>query len=62
MRLGLITDGWSNVRAEGIVNFLISTPAIVFIKNVTPGQKRENAAFVGKELIQVIENCKTNYV
>jgi len=57
--LALLSDGWSNGRGEGIVNFLISTPSIVFIKNVVPGQNRENAEYVGNQLINVVEECKT---
>ncbi|KAK3918205.1 Zinc finger BED domain-containing protein 4 [Frankliniella fusca] len=57
----LLCDGWSNNRREGILNFLVSTPAIVFLKNVVPGENREDADFVSKQLITVVEECEEKY-
>ena len=59
--LALMSDGWSNLRAEGIINFLVSTPAIIFIKNIVPGEERENAAFLARHLINVVDDTVVKY-
>jgi hypothetical protein len=31
--IAIISDGWSNVREKGIINYIISTPQPVFYKS-----------------------------
>ena len=35
--LGLTCDGWSNIRKEYIINFVVTTPKPVFCKSIAPG-------------------------
>lgn len=57
----LLTDGWSYLRGEGIINVLVTTPDVVFIKNEVPGQERENAEFLGKCCVEAVEECETKH-
>ncbi|XP_011858393.1 PREDICTED: zinc finger BED domain-containing protein 1-like [Vollenhovia emeryi] len=53
--LGVMSDGWSNVRNEGIVNFIVTTPEPVFLKAVAPGAQRETEEYISDKLIKVID-------
>jgi len=59
--LGIMIDGWSNIREEGIINVLISTPELVFYKNVVLSVESENAEFVANVIIGVIDECAEKY-
>jgi hypothetical protein len=37
--IAIIFDGWSNVRGQGIINYIISTPQPVFYKSTGKGQQ-----------------------
>lgn len=49
--LGVMSNGWSNIRNEGIINFTVTTPEPVFLKAVTPGAKRQTGEYISDELI-----------
>lgn len=52
--LTVISDGWTNIRGDGIVNFILATPSPVFHKAIEPGENRETGEFIGEELLKVI--------
>lgn len=52
--LTVILDGWTNIRGDGVVNFLLATPSIVFHKAIVPGENRETGQYIGQELLKVI--------
>jgi hypothetical protein len=52
--LSLMTDGWTNVLGDGVINFVISTPEPVFYKAVEPGEERETAVYISSQIINVI--------
>lgn len=54
--LALITDGWSNIRRECLMNFIVTTPEPVFLKAVAPGKNRETGDFISTEIFKVIES------
>lgn len=56
--LGVMSDSWSNVRNEGIVNFIVTTPEPVFLKAVAPGTQRETGEYISDELIKVIDTIR----
>lgn len=43
--LSLCCDGWTNIKGEGVVNFIICTPKPVFYKSIHPKEKRESGIF-----------------
>jgi len=53
--IAIVSDGWTNTRNESLVNFLLTTPLPVFFKSVTPGKDKETASYIGKEIINVID-------
>lgn len=42
-------DRWSNIRSEGILNFVLSTPTPVFYKSVATGAASETGEFIAKK-------------
>lgn len=55
LSVAIVSDGWTNLRGEGIVNFVVCTPDPVFFKAIEPGENRETADYVAAEMIKVIE-------
>lgn len=41
-----LTDGRTNVRGEGIINFVITTPQPVFYRSTETGENRHTAEYV----------------
>lgn len=39
-------DSWSNIRNEGIINFIVHTPRVVFYKSIKPLQNSESAEYI----------------
>lgn len=48
-------DGWSNIRNEGIINFLISKPEIVFVKSLNTEHNRHTSEYLAAEIEKVIK-------
>ena len=40
--VAVISDRWSNIRGEGIINYIISTPQPVFFKSTDTKDKRSS--------------------
>lgn len=43
--LSIMADGWSNIRTESIVNFVITTPTPIFIKSLETKTERHTGNF-----------------
>jgi len=52
--LHLQCDGWTNIRNNGIMNFILSTPHPVFVKSVATGQNRHTAEYISDEINKVL--------
>jgi hypothetical protein len=48
--IAIISDGWSNVRGQGIINYIISTPQPVFYKSTDPRDNRQTGIYITDEL------------
>lgn len=55
-------DTWTNIRGEAIMNFLLSTPEVVYYDSVSIGTNRENAQYIHDELKSVIDEVDVNKV
>jgi len=53
--LTFMTDGWANRNGEGVINFVFATPETVFHSAITPKDGVENADFISKHVLKVIE-------
>lgn len=55
--LGLVTDGWTNIRGDHIVNFLVKAPSrpSMFYKSINTTGRIQNADNVADDIIQVLE-------
>ncbi|KAK3910097.1 Zinc finger BED domain-containing protein 4 [Frankliniella fusca] len=52
--LSILTDGYSNIRNEGIMAFIITTPEPIFLNMALPGTNKEDHEYLSGELLKVI--------
>lgn len=53
--LSVMCDGWTNLRNESIVNFVVTTSNPVFFKSISTGTDRHTGEKMAEEIISVIE-------
>lgn len=53
--LNLQCDGWSNIRNEGIINFIITKPEPIFLDFINTSTHRHTAEYLANKLSEVIE-------
>ncbi|KAE8738991.1 hypothetical protein FOCC_FOCC015513 [Frankliniella occidentalis] len=58
----ILTDGWSNIRGENVVNFVVTTPEPVFIEAVEPGEDRETGKWIFDAIEKVIKKFDSKKV
>ncbi|XP_037505903.1 uncharacterized protein LOC119382269 [Rhipicephalus sanguineus] len=58
----LVTDGWTNVEGESVINFVLCTPSPLFFKSVTTGTNRHTAAYMTEEICAVMESVGSSKV
>src|SRR6218665_508589 len=44
--LSIISDGWSNIRNESVINIIVATPEPVFYKTVQPGENHSTRKYI----------------
>ena len=54
--IAIISDGWSNVCGQGIINYIISTPQPVFYKSTDTRDNRHIGLYIADELKAVIND------
>ena len=54
--IAIISDGWSNVRGQRKMNYIIFTPQPVFYKSTGTRHKRHNGLYIADELKVVIND------
>lgn len=52
----LVTDGWTNIEGESVINFVLCTPLPLFFKSINPGTNRHTAAYMTEEICAVMES------
>lgn len=53
--LHLQCDGWSNIRNESIINFVITQPKPFFVEFIPTEEKRHTGEYLGKQIEKIIE-------
>ena len=53
--IAIVSDGWSNQRNEGIINYMLTTPQPLFYKFVACEENRHTSDYIAIELCTVIE-------
>jgi hypothetical protein len=48
--IAIISDGWSNVCGQGIINYIISTPQPAFYKSTDTRDNRHTGLYIADEL------------
>ena len=54
--IAIISDGWSKVCGQGIINYIISTPQPVFYKSTDTRDNRHTGLYIADELKAVIND------
>ncbi|RXN06113.1 hypothetical protein ROHU_033008 [Labeo rohita] len=54
--ISIISDGWSNVRGQGIINYIVTTPQPVFYKSTDTKDNRHTGPYIADELKAVIND------
>lgn len=54
--ISVISDGWSNVRGQGIINYIVTTPQPVFYKSTDTKDNRHTGLYIADELKTVISD------
>lgn len=54
--ISVISDGWSNVRGQGIINYIVTTPQPVFYKSTDTKDNRHTGLYTADELKAVISD------
>lgn len=52
--LNLQMDGWTNIRNESIINFIITTPKPTFVKFLNTEDNKHTAEYLADEIIKVL--------
>nr|XP_054922943.1 uncharacterized protein LOC129382786 [Dermacentor andersoni] len=58
----LVTDGWTNVEGESVMNFVLCTPSPLFFKSINTGNNRHTAAYMAEEICAVMESVGSSKV
>ncbi|CAM1295475.1 Uncharacterised protein r2_g470 [Pycnogonum litorale] len=58
----LVSDGWSNIRGEGIINFIACTPQPVFFKSIDTKDNRHTGAYIADQMKMVIEEIGSSKI
>ncbi|CAG9840199.1 unnamed protein product [Diabrotica balteata] len=53
--LSLQCDGWSNLRNESVINFIVTTPEPLFVKSVLTKAEKHTAEYITKLMVEVLE-------
>lgn len=54
--LGLMCDGWTNIRGEPIINYVITTPSPVFYKTVSTEAISHSGIYIVKQISNIIQD------
>lgn len=53
--LNLQCDGWTNIRNESIMNFIITIPEPVFVDFLPTGSNKHTGEFIAQEIIKILD-------
>lgn len=53
--VAIMCDGWSNVRNESIINFVVTTPKPILYKTLATGKESHTAEYIANQINAVIE-------
>ena len=56
--VAIICDGWSNIRHEPIINFLLSVPKSVFWKSINTEMQSHTGEYIAEAVSGVIDEVK----
>jgi len=60
--LSIIADGLTNCRSEGIINYLVGTPEIVFYGVDEPGDEKEDSEYISRKMCEKIRDLGSTRV
>ena len=57
--VGLMCDGWNNIRNEPIINLVVSQPKPIFSKSCLTDQQSHTGEYIATEILKVIEELES---
>lgn len=60
--VSILTDGWSNIRNEGIVNYIVTMRTPIFYKSSEMKGNHRTAIYISQELLKVIDEISTEKI
>jgi len=60
--VAIICDGWSNLRNDSIINFVVTTPFPLLYKIITTGKESHTGEYIAREINLVIEKISLQKV
>jgi len=62
-QITVVSDGWTNIRGESIVNYMaVTREHAIFLKSTPTYEQRHNAAYISSELSSVVEELGSENV
>ena len=58
----IISDGWTNLWCESIINFMVITPKLIFWKAIETKEKWHTGTFIAQQFDIVINEIRVNKV
>jgi Protein of unknown function (DUF 659) len=59
----ITSDGWSNIKNEPIINYVIVSPSVsLFLESIYTGEKSHNAQFLSDDISRIIEKLSSSHV
>lgn len=55
-------DGWTNIRKEPIINYIITTPVPIFYKTISTEAVSHSGTYIVKEISSIIQDLGPNKV
>jgi hypothetical protein len=52
--VGISTDGWTNVRRESVMNFMVLTPTPFFYESIITNEEKHTGVYIAQELSRII--------
>ncbi|CAH0562808.1 unnamed protein product [Brassicogethes aeneus] len=60
--VGIMCDGWSNIRNESIINFVVTTPTPLLYKTLVTGKQPHTSEYLANQINNVIEKIGSQKV
>lgn len=61
-KMCVVTDGWSNIRGDSVINFMLTTPKPVFYTSLVASGDSHTGVFIGEKICNVISDVGSDKI